>query len=103
MSSRAMPNVVSALTARTQLGQIIKRTTQNNERFLIARRGEPSAIIMSLRDYIDTFAPSPKWLTEIQAGAKERGLDKLNMREIDSLIGEVRAQRRAKARSRTAK
>lgn len=30
-----MTNVVSALTARTQLGQIIKRVTQRNERFVM--------------------------------------------------------------------
>ena len=41
-----MPNVVSALTARTQFGQIIKRATQKNERFVVGRRGEPSVVIM---------------------------------------------------------
>ena len=33
-----MHNVISALTARTQLGQIIRRSSKNNERFLVERR-----------------------------------------------------------------
>ncbi len=33
-----MSNVISALTARTQLGQIIKRATEKNERFLVDLR-----------------------------------------------------------------
>ena len=32
-----MANIVSALTARTQLGQIIKRTSEKNERFVVDR------------------------------------------------------------------
>ncbi len=70
----SMTNVVSALTARTQLGQIIKRATQKNERFLVGRRGEPSVVIMSVKDYMKTFAPPPAELVAMQAGSqKERG------------------------------
>jgi len=52
-----MSNVISALTARTQLGQILKRASEGNERFLVDRRGQPSVIIMSIRDYIKNIAP----------------------------------------------
>ena len=34
-----MTNVISALTARTQLGQVLQRTAQKNERFVVQRRG----------------------------------------------------------------
>ena len=67
-----MTNVVSALTARTQLGQIIKRAVQKNERFVIDRRGQPSVIIMSVKDYVNTFAPPPKELVAMQQHAKKR-------------------------------
>ena len=87
-----MPKVVSALTARTQLGQILKRVSQKNERFIVDRRGEPEAIIMSLRDYINTIAPLPKALREIQVEAKRKGLHKLTMREIDAEIARVRRE-----------
>lgn len=87
-------NVVSALTARTQLGQIMKRAAEQNERFVVDRRGEPTIVIMSLRDYIDTVAPAPQWLKDIQAEAKRKGLDKLKMRDINRIIAEVRSDRR---------
>ena len=85
-----MNNVVSALTARTQLGQIMKRATEKNERFVVDRRGEPTVVIMSLKDYIDTVAPAPEWLKNIQAEARAKGLDRLKMRDINRIIGEAR-------------
>ena len=87
-----MNNVISALTARTQLGQILKRATQNNERFVVDRRGEPSVVIMSIKDYVDTMAPTPQWLKDIQAASKRRGTNKLTMRQIDAEIAKVRRQ-----------
>jgi prevent-host-death family protein len=89
-----MTNVISALTARTQLGQIIKRATKNNERFVVDRRGEPTVVIMSVKDYVDTIAPSPRWLKDIQAEAKRKGLDKLKMSDIDRVITGVRREAR---------
>lgn len=87
-----MTNVVSALTARTQLGQILKRVKKNNERFVIDRRGEPQAVIMSLADYIDTIAPEPKWLRKIREGSMRRGTDKLTIRQIDTIIARARRE-----------
>ena len=99
-----MTNVVSALTARTQLGQIMKRATKNNERFVVDRRGEPSVIIMSVKDYVDTIAPGPAWLKRIQAEAQLKGLDKLEMRDINRLVAVVRRDtRRTRASNRAAK
>ena len=94
-----MTNIVTALTARTQLGQIIKRATRNNERFVVDRRGEPSVVIMSMKDYIDTIAPAPQWLKDVQAESKRKGLDKLSMTAINRIIRQVRG---GKARSRRA-
>ena len=89
-----MHHVVSALTARTQLGQILRRATKNNERFVVDRRGEPSVIIMSIKDYVDTIAPAPKWLKDIQAASKRRGTNKLSMTQIDAAIAKVRRRER---------
>ncbi|MBK5293678.1 MAG: type II toxin-antitoxin system prevent-host-death family antitoxin [Acidobacteriia bacterium] len=55
-----MTNVISALTARTQFGQVLSRVARKNERFVVDRRSQPQAIIMSINDYIDTFAPTPE-------------------------------------------
>jgi prevent-host-death family protein len=90
-----MPSVVSALTARTQLGQILKRTAQKNERFVIDRRGEPVAVIMSIKDYVDTIAPAPKELRAMQQQAKRAGTSKLSMCQIDRIIAEVRRSQTA--------
>jgi PHD/YefM family antitoxin component YafN of YafNO toxin-antitoxin module len=92
-----MTNVISALTARTQLGQILKRVSTKNERFVVDRRGEPQSIIMGINDYISTFAPTPEWLQAIGKEAKQKGLNKLTMRQIDSEIAAARRERRTKA------
>ena len=91
---KRLHNVISALTARTQFGQIIRRTSRNNERFVVERRGEPSVIIMSVKDYINTIAPTPDWLKEIGTEAKRKGLNKLSMRQIDAEIEAARRERR---------
>ena len=87
-----MTNVVSALTARTQFGQIIKRATQKNERFVVDRRGEPSVVILSLNDYIKTFAPPPEELQAMQATAKRSGSNKLTQAEINRIVSTARKQ-----------
>jgi prevent-host-death family protein len=91
-AAKPMTNVISALTARTQLGQILRRATRNNERFVVDRRGEPSVVIMSIKDYVDTMAPAPRWLKDIQASSQRRGANKLTMRQIDAEIAKVRRQ-----------
>lgn len=89
-----MTKVVSALTARTQFGQIMKRASQKNERFLVERRGEPQVLIMSLKDYVDTIAPAPGWLKQIQDASKRRGTNKLTMRQITAEIAAARREQR---------
>ena len=95
-----MPNVVSALTARTQFGQIIRRVKEKNERFVVDRRGEPQGVIMSIKDYVDTIAPSPAWLKDIQAASTHRGTAKLTMRQIDAEIAAARREQPHSKRKR---
>jgi prevent-host-death family protein len=87
-----MTNIVSALTARTQLGQIIKRATEKNERFVVDRRGLPSVIIMSMKDYVDTIAPAAKELKAMQATAKRTGINKLTPGQVNRIIATVRGE-----------
>ena len=98
-----MYNVVSALTARTQLGQILKRAAEKDERFLVGRRGQPSVIIMSIKDYIKNIAPTPAAYQAIRQDAKNKGTVSLSMREIDREIAAVRKQRRKKKNKPSAK
>jgi prevent-host-death family protein len=98
-----MTSVVSALTARTQLGQIIKRATEKNERFLVGRRGEPSIVIMSMRDYMSTFAPAPGELKAMQATARRTGSSKLSPVQIDRIVSTVRKDRKTSSAKRRAR
>lgn len=91
-----MTKKISALTARTQFGQIMDRAVAHNERFLVKRNGEPAVLILSVADYIKTFAPPPDWLVESWEDAKRKGLDKLTMKEIDAEIAAYRRDRRAR-------
>jgi prevent-host-death family protein len=90
-----IPRVVTALTARTQLGQILKRVKSRRERFVIGRRGEPQAVILGFDDFLETFAPAPDWLERSWKAAERNGAAKLTMRRIDREIAQARAARRA--------
>jgi len=98
-----MTNVVSALTARTQLGQIIKRATQKNERFVVGHRGEPSIVIMSMHDYMTTFAPAPAELKAMQATAKKTGVSRLSPIQINRIVSTVRKEHKTSSVKRPAK
>ena len=51
---------------------------------------------MSVKDYIDTIAPTPDWLQEIGQEAKRKGLNKLGMNRINAEIAAARRERRQK-------
>lgn len=87
-----MSNIISAVTARTQLGQILKRAGEGDERFLVDRRGEPAVIIMGVRDYIKNIAPTTAATKAIRDDAKRKGVNALGMRDIDRIVATVRRQ-----------
>lgn len=86
-------NVISAVAARAQFGSVLRRATEERERFVVHRHGSPSVVIMSLNDYIDTIAPTPAWMRAIHDEAQGKGLDRLTMKEIDAEIAAVRRER----------
>lgn len=97
--SKLVARIVPALTARTQFGQILRRVKENQERFVVDRRGEPQAVIMSVEEYLQKFTARPSAaLTAIRREAKRRDLDHLSLREINAVIGRVREKRRRAAR-----
>jgi prevent-host-death family protein len=89
-----MTSVVSALTASTQFGQIMKRAMQKNERFVVGRRGAPSVVIMSVQDYMKTFAPAPEELRAMQATAKRTGAAGLTTGRVNRIVAAVRRERK---------
>ncbi len=94
--TRAVLRIVPALTARTQLGQILKRVRQNKERFVVDRRGVPQAVIMSVEEYLRNFTRPIPVLEELRQTAKAKGLDRMTMRAINQEIKRYRRERRKK-------
>ena len=87
-----MDRRIDATVARTQFGQIMELAERDNARFIVDKRGEPSVVIMSVRDFINTIAPPSDWLTKAWTGAKRRGLDTLTMQEVDAEIAAARTE-----------
>ena len=96
MEKRTMPKLVTALTARTQFGQIMRRAKEKRDRFVVGRRGEPQVVIMGVKDFIDTIAPAPEFLRLIGKEATRKGKSKMTMRQIDAEIRKSRRERRLK-------
>lgn len=89
-----MTRKITAVTARTQFGQIVDRAVDHNDRFLVERNGELAVLILSVNDFVKTLAPPPDWLKDIQDDAKRKGLDKLTMADIDAEIAAARRDRK---------
>ena len=90
----SLPRIVSALAARTQLGQIMRRARRDDVRFVVDRRGEPQVVIMSIKDFLKTIAPEKRVVAAIRAAARKQAKNKISQREIDR---EIRAYRREQA------
>lgn len=87
----SVPKIISALAARTQLGQIMRRARIDQARFVVDRRGEPQIVIMGIKDFLKTIAPEKHVVAAIRAAARKQGKNKLSIRQIDQ---EVRTYRR---------
>jgi prevent-host-death family protein len=98
-ASRPISRMVSALTARTQFGQILKRAGQNKERFVVGKRGEPQVVIMGIEEYVKNFAKPLPVVVEIRREAKAKGLDKMTMREINREIKRYHRERKQKLKN----
>jgi len=99
ITARPVARIVSALTARTQFGQILKRAGQNRERFVVGRRGEPQVVIMGIEEYLRNFAKPLPVVEEIRREAKAKGLDRWTMREINREIKRYRRERKQKLKN----
>ena len=84
---------ISDLIARTQLGQILERVKKYQDRFLISKKGEATAVILSVEDYLKNIIKQPKSLTKLQEQAKKAGTNKLALEEIDAEIKTFRQGR----------
>ena len=94
-NTASLLRIVPALSARTQFGQILKRVKQNKERFVVDKRGEAQAIIISIEEYIRVFGKPITVVEELRAEAKAKGLDRLTLRNINK---EIRLARKTRQR-----
>lgn len=95
-TARRVEQIVPALTVRTQLGQILRRVRNGGERFVVERRGEPQAVILSVDEYVRLFAKPNPAVDAIRREAKAKGLDHITLREINREIKLARRELRKK-------
>lgn len=86
--------IVSALSARTNFGKLLRRVDVEQRSLVIEKRGTPTAVLMNLRDYVKLAAPEPEVLKLIGQEAKENQTNRLTSRQIDQVIKAYRAQRK---------
>jgi prevent-host-death family protein len=86
--------MVSALRARTDFGKLLRQVEDEHRSLVIAKRGTPKAVLLSIRDYVRLAAPEPEVLRLIGEESRRKGTDKLTSRRIDQVIKAARAQKR---------
>jgi prevent-host-death family protein len=85
--------VVSALTARSHFGELLRRVEDQRGSLVIEKRGTPRAVLLSIRDYVRLAAPEPQVLRIIGEESRRRGTDKLTSRQIDQIIAAARKRK----------
>jgi len=85
--------LVSALRARTNFGDLLRRVEDERRSLVIQKRGTPRAVLMSLRDYVRLAAPEPEVLRIIGEESESKGANKLRSQQIDKIIRKARAHR----------
>jgi prevent-host-death family protein len=84
--------VVSALRARTNFGNLLRRVEDERRSLVIEKRGIPRAVLLSIRDYVRLAAPEPGVLRLLGEESRAKGKDKLSSQQIDKIIRETRAK-----------
>src|SRR5258705_7246600 len=94
--------VISALHARSNFGQLLRRVERDGRGLVIEKRGTPRAILLSIRDYVRLAAPEPEVLRAIGEESRRKGTASLSSRQIERAIKAARAQKKS-GRERTTK
>ena len=72
MAKRTIPTAIPAYIARTQLGSLLRQVTQKRARFLITRKGKPTAVLLSATDFDDILEElDPELQKSLKITAKE--------------------------------
>ena len=65
--------VVSALRARTNFDDLLRRVEDEGRSLVIMKRGTPRAVLLSIREYVRLAAPEPEILKIIGEQSKAKG------------------------------
>jgi prevent-host-death family protein len=85
--------VVSALRARANFGNLLRRVEDERRSLVIEKRGAPKAVLLSIRDYVRLAAPEPDVLRVIGEESRRNGTVALDSRQIDQVIKAARAKK----------
>jgi prevent-host-death family protein len=85
--------VVSAVSARSNFGKLLRRIDNEGRSLLIEKRGVPRAVLLSVRDYVKLAAPEPDVLRIIGEESERNGTSKLTSRQIDRIIKDARSHK----------
>ena len=88
---------MSALRARANFGQLLRRIEDERRSFVIEKRGTAKAVLIGIRDCVRLAAPEPDVLRVIGEESQRKGTDKLTSRQIDRLIKAARARKPKRA------
>jgi prevent-host-death family protein len=86
--------VVSALRARSTFGRLLRRIDVEHRSLVIEKRGTPTAVLLSIRDYVKLAAPEPEVLKVIGEEARRNRTNALTSRRIEQVIKATRAGRK---------
>ena len=65
--------VVSALRARANFGTLLRRVDEERRSLFIEKRGTPTAVLLSIRDYVRLAAPEPEVLEVLGRESQHKG------------------------------
>jgi prevent-host-death family protein len=85
--------VVSALRARANFGSLLRRIDDQQGSLVIAKRGIPRAVLLSIRDYVKLAAPEPEVLRLLGQESERNRTSALNSRDVDKIIRKARSQK----------
>jgi prevent-host-death family protein len=87
--------VVTALDARANFGKLLRRVEDEGRSLVIAKRGHPRAVLLSIRDYMRLAVPEPEVLYVLGQESKQKGTSRLNSKQIERIIKAARKSRRS--------
>jgi prevent-host-death family protein len=86
--------LVSALSARTGFGKLLRRVEVEHRSLVIQKRGTPKAVLLSIRDYVRLATPEPEVLRVIGEESRRKGTDRLTSQRIDEVIKATRTKKK---------